>query len=263
MSTFGSEEYDPVLLNPEETAARVSPMVIAPERITLLAGVLKQFGLPFNNTIWPRLNRAFIHRSYRTEAGLDEDNERLEFLGDSVIGLATTEYLLRKYPTVDEGWLSKARAAVVSRAILGEVGKRLNLGQYLLLGQGEEKSGGRSRVSILGSTLEAACGVFYLHYKWEEIRDPLRRTVVYPAMELVHGNHLVDHKSRLQEWTQKEYQQVPEYTVISEGGPDHSKTFEVEVRVGNQMLGKGEGRRKKVAENEAARAALLKLGITD
>lgn len=243
-----------------EEPRRNSGALITPSRVEHLQEVLDTFGLPPKDDIWQRMNRAFIHRSYRTEANLDEDNERLEFLGDSVIGLATTEYLVETYRNADEGWLSKLRASVVSRAILGEVGRKIELGNYLLLGAGEEKTGGRQRISILGSTLEAVCGVLYLHYLWGELREPLRNVVVIPALELVQAERLVDYKSRLQEWSQRHYQDVPEYTVIGEGGPDHQKTFQVEVRVGDRIMGRGAGRRKKLAENDAARMALCQLG---
>jgi ribonuclease-3 len=230
--------------------------IIEPERRAKLTGLVQQFGLEPTGTIWPRLNRALIHRSHRAEAGLDEDNERLEFLGDSVIGLSCTEYILRLFPESDEGALSKLRASLVSRAILGHIARDLGVGNLLLLGTGEEKSGGRERLSILGSTLEAICGVLYLHYSWSDLRAPLRNTVILPAISLANQNIIVDHKSRLQELTQRTEQRVPEYRVTSEQGPDHDKDFIVEVWLGDRMLGTGAGKRKKGAENEAARQAL-------
>ncbi len=131
---------------------------LTPERVGQLRPLLEAFSLPPREDLWPRLNRALIHRSYRTEAGLDEDNERLEFLGDSVIGLAATEYILREEPLSDEGKLSKLRATIVSRALLGEIGQRMGIGPLLLLGAGEARSGGHDRHSIIGSALEAICG---------------------------------------------------------------------------------------------------------
>jgi len=234
--------------------------IISDERRQRLTRLVNQFGLEPTTTIWPRLNRALIHRSHRAEAGLDEDNERLEFLGDSVIGLACTEYILRLYPASDEGALSKLRASLVSRAILGHIARDLGVGELLLLGAGEEKSGGRERVSILGSTLEAICGVLYLHYSWGDLRGPMRNTVIIPAISLANQNVIVDYKSRLQEHTQRIEQRVPEYRVVLEEGPDHDKHFVVEVWLGERRLGSGAGKRKKVAENEAARAALVAVG---
>lgn len=226
------------------------------ERREQLAALVRRFGLEPTESIWPRLNRSMIHRSYRTEAGLDEDNERLEFLGDSVIGLACTEYILRLHPESDEGALSKLRASLVSRASLGVIARDLGVGDLLLLGAGEEKSGGRHRISTLGSTLEAVCGVLYLHYTWSELRGPLRQAVIIPAIALANQNLLVDYKSRLQEWTQREAQTVPDYRVIGERGPEHDKTFIVEVWLGDKLLGSGSGKKKRIGENEAARVAL-------
>ncbi len=232
---------------------------LTPERIEQLAVLLGRFGLPPSEDIWPRLNRALIHRSYRTEAGLDEDNERLEFLGDSVIGLAATEYILRQQPLSDEGYLSKLRAAIVSRALLGEIGRRMELGPLLLLGTGEARSGGRRRGSILGCALEAICGALYLTYGWDQVRPALEEMVILPAMESRVESGVVDFKSQLQEWTQKYYQLVPSYRVVSEGGPEHKKSFRVQVYLEDRLLGEGAGTRKKSAENEAAREAIERL----
>ena len=234
----------------------VRVMAVDESRRAELALLLRRFGLEPTHQVWERLNRAFVHRSYRTEANLEEDNERLEFLGDSVIALLTTEYLLNLYPALDEGWLSKLRASMVSRAVLGEIGIELQFGKLLVLGTGEERSGGRLRPSIIGSALEAFCGVLYAYYPYDAIREPIQTNVIVPALELVRKQHLVDYKSQLQEWTQRQYQQVPDYTVVAEDGPDHSKMFEVEVSIGENVLGRGRGNRKKSAENDAARQAL-------
>ncbi len=229
---------------------------ISLERRDELGRIVASFGLPAFETLWPRLNRAFVHRSYRAESGLEEDNERLEFLGDSVIGLACTEHLVNLHPDWDEGTLSKLRATLVSRQMLGKIAQEMELGELLLLGAGEERSGGRERKSILGSALEAVAGAFYLEYSWRELRPALVRTIIVPALELNRKNQIVDYKSQLQEWAQSLYQRVPSYQVVYEGGPDHEKTFEVEVYLDEHWLGHGSGRRKKIAENEAARHAL-------
>lgn len=226
------------------------------ERIEQLEPLLGHFDLPPREDLWPRLNRALIHRSYRTEAALDEDNERLEFLGDSVIGLAATEYILREQPLSDEGKLSKLRATIVSRALLGELGQRMAIGPLLLLGAGEARSGGHDRASIIGSALEAVCGAFYLTYPWEQVRAALQNAVIIPAMGLRVESGVVDFKSRLQEWSQKVHQQVPHYRLVADTGPDHEKLFRVEVYLEGKRLGVGEGPRKKSAENSAARDAL-------
>lgn len=251
-----TDEYPPGKASSIGSPTELRVMSVGMERRAELALLLGRFGLKPTQQVWERLNRAFVHRSYRTEANLDEDNERLEFLGDSVIALLTTEYLLMLYPALNEGWLSKLRASMVSRAVLGEIGRELRFGDLLVLGTGEERSGGRLRPSIIGSALEAFCGVLYLYYPYDLIREPIRTHVIIPALDLVQKQHLVDYKSQLQEWTQRQYQKVPDYTVVTEEGPDHSKVFEVEVRIGETVLGRGRGNRKKTAENDAARQAL-------
>lgn len=262
-SVAATPAKEPVPRKPRARRKVTEPVAAVPaitaDRRKALGRLLATFSLSGNEAIWKRLNRALIHRSHRAEAGLAEDNERLEFLGDSVIGLACTEYLLRLHPDVDEGLLSKLRAATVSRAVLGELAQQLGIGDLLLLGTGEEKSGGRARASILGSALEAVCGALYLCYPWEQIREPIWKQIIVPALGMIRQDHLIDYKSRLQEWSQRGHQQVPSYRVVGEGGPDHSKVFEVEVLVGEKVLGKGAGKRKKQAENSAARIALQKI----
>lgn len=243
-----------------QTGAGKRRFSMTPERQAELAAFVERFGLQADNTNWGRLNRAFIHRSYRAEHDIDEDNERLEFLGDSVIGLVCTEYILRERPDSDEGVLSKLRASLVSRVMLGRVGLSLGIGRLLLLGAGEERSGGRERESTIGSTLEAVCGALYLDHPWEDLSEPIQRNVILPALELSATKMAVDYKSRLQEWTQKEYQRVPQYEVVGTEGPDHMKEFVVEVRVEGEVVGRGRGQRKKHAENDAASDALERLG---
>lgn len=233
---------------------------ITEERTRELAAFVRKFGLDPSKVNWNRLNRAFIHRSYRAESDIDEDNERLEFLGDSVVGLVCTEYLLRERPGSDEGVLSKLRATLVSRAALGQIAINLGVGRLMLLGAGEERTGGRERSSILGSALEAICGAFYLDFAWEEISIPIQQSIILPALDLAENSMVLDYKSQLQEWSQKEFQRVPIYRVVGEGGPDHSKEFEVEVHLDGKVLGRGRGKRKKQAENDAARVALGGIG---
>lgn len=207
------------------------------------------------------VNLALIHRSWFVEngSGASGDNERLEFLGDAVIGLTTTEYLYRKFSAEDEGVLSQLRAAMVSRKILGEIALGLNIGNILLLGVGEETSGGRKRHSILGSALEALCGAFYLSLSLKEIEPFLIRVIVEPAEALAGRRVAVDYKSKLQEWSQGQGRGLPHYKVRSEQGPDHDKSFIIEAWLENELLAEGKGSRKKNAENDAARQALEKI----
>lgn len=234
---------------------------LPPERLEELKQVLDLFGLEHREDVMVLLDRAFIHRSYRCEANGNNDNERLEFLGDSVIGLICTEYLLENFPERTEGALSKVRASMVSRKILGEVAVEMGLGRYLKLGAGEERTGGRSRHSTLGSALEAVCGALYLHYPWTDLRDAIAEFILKPAWQHTEDKVLHDYKSILQEWSQKNGGVLPEYRLVDEHGPEHDRIFVTEAWLGDRFLGRGEGGRKKHAENEAAREAVRLLGL--
>lgn len=234
---------------------------LSPERIAHLHRLITLMGLEINEDSLVLVDRAFIHRSFRGEKSIKHDNERLELLGDSVIGLVCTEFLLERYPEENEGVLSKMRATMVSRAVLGEVAMVMNLGEFILLGAGEERTGGRTRTSTLGSALEAVCGALYLHYPWADLRPAIVEKVLLPALEFTEGRVLHDYKSILQEWTQKQDGGLPEYRLVGEHGPDHDRVFICEAWLLDQFLGRGEGRRKKIAENEAAREAVKILGL--
>jgi ribonuclease-3 len=200
------------------------------------------------------LQRALTHRSYAYEAGGLPHNERLEFLGDSVLGLVVTTSLYETHPDTNEGQLAKLRAAVVNMRALADVGRTLGLGDHVFLGRGEEATGGRDKDSILADTVEAVIGAVY------------SCAGIDAATELVH--HLVDPllaqsatlgagldwKTSLQEISSRHGLGAPEYAV-SEDGPEHAKWFEAEVRLGGEVLGRGAGRTKKVAEQEAAALA--------
>jgi ribonuclease III len=186
------------------------------------------------------LERALMHRSYAYENGGLPTNERLEFLGDSVLGLIVTDTLFRSYPDLPEGQLAKLRAAVVNMRALAGVARSLDLGAYVRLGKGEEGTGGRDKSSILADTLEAVGLVHRLF-------DP----VIARSARLGAG---LDWKTSLQELTAAEMLGVPEYHV-EESGPDHQKFFRASVRIGSRTYGQGEGRSKKEAEQQAAEAA--------
>jgi ribonuclease-3 len=200
------------------------------------------------------LQRALTHRSYAYEAGGLPHNERLEFLGDSVLGLVVTTTLHDGHPDTSEGQLAKLRASVVNMRALAEVGRTLGLGDYVFLGRGEETTGGRDKDSILADTVEAVIGAVY------------QSGGITSATELVH--HLVDPllaqsatlgagldwKTSLQEIASKHGLGSPEYSVVEEG-PEHAKCFRAQVYVGGVPLGHGEGRTKKVAEQQAAALA--------
>ncbi|GGO04581.1 ribonuclease 3 [Microbispora rosea subsp. aerata] len=200
------------------------------------------------------LERALTHRSYAYENGGLPTNERLEFLGDSVLGLVVTDTLFRNHPDLPEGQLAKLRAAVVNMRALADVARTLDLGKYLRLGRGEEGTGGRDKSSILADTLEALIGTVYVDKGLDEafrvvhlLFDPL----ITRSASLGAG---LDWKTSLQELTAAEMLGVPEYHV-DESGPDHAKSFSATVRVGGKEYGKGSGRSKKEAEQQAAEAA--------
>jgi len=206
-------------------------------------------------TVRPELlDRALMHRSFAYENGGLPTNERLEFLGDSVLGLIVTDTLFRSYPDLPEGQLAKLRAAVVNMRALAGVARGLDLGAYVRLGKGEEGTGGRDKSSILADTLEAVIGAVYLD-KGLSLADELVHRLFDPliarAARLGAG---LDWKTSLQELTAEMALGVPQYHV-EESGPDHQKFFRAFVRIGSQTYGQGEGRSKKEAEQQAAEAA--------
>ena len=200
------------------------------------------------------LERALTHRSYAYENDNPPTNERLEFLGDSVLGLVVTDTLFRGYPNLPEGQLAKLRAAVVQMGTLAEVARGLSLGAYVRLGRGEEVTGGRNKSSILADTLEAVIGAVYIDCGLAEADALVHRLfdpVIARSAELGAG---LDWKTSLQELTAARLLGVPDYKV-EESGPDHQKSFRAVVIVGGRELGSGEGRSKKEAEQHAAEAA--------
>jgi ribonuclease III len=215
-------------------------------------------GVPLSDDI---LERALTHRSYAYENGGLPTNERLEFLGDSVLGLVVTDTLYRGYPNLPEGQLAKLRAAVVNMTALAGVARGLSLGSYVHLGRGEEGTGGRDKPSILADTLEAVIGAVFIDCGLPAAHDLVHRLfdpVIERSARLGAG---LDWKTSLQELTAAELLGVPEYTV-AESGPDHQKSFRAQVKVGGKVLGAGEGRSKKAAEQQAAEAAWMAISAT-
>jgi ribonuclease-3 len=202
------------------------------------------------------LNQALTHRSFSYENGAAPHNERLEFLGDSVLGIVVTETLFRSFPDLPEGQLAKLRAAVVNARALALLAETLGIGAYLLLGRGEETTGGRQKASILADAMEAIIGAVYLTGGMAGVSAFIHRCVdpmIAASARLGAG---LDWKTSLQEAAAGADLGVPEYLV--EGvGPDHEKEFTARVRVGGRVLGQGRGRSKKVAEQEAAEEAYL------
>ena len=203
-----------------------------------------------------RLERALTHRSHRqNSAGID--NERLEFLGDRILGLIASQQLFESFPQWDAGHLSKGLARVVSASSIHAAAQRLNLGRNLRLGPGEEKTGGREKKRLLADAYEAVVGAIYLDAGLAAAAAFLRTSLLDPALARgVEGLERPDHKSALQEWLQQRGLGAVSYRVLNETGPQHQKTFEVEVWHQGRRLSASEGRSKKEAEQEAARLAL-------
>ncbi len=204
------------------------------------------------------LERALTHRSFAYENGNLPTNERLEFLGDSVLGLVVTDTLFRGHPELPEGQLAKLRAAVVNMRALADVGRDLRLGEFVRLGRGEETTGGRDKTSILADTLEAVLGAVYIDRGLPAAADLVHRLfdpLIEEAATLGAG---LDWKTSLQELTAGASMGVPEY-VVSETGPDHQKLFTAVARVAGDDYGQGRGRSKKEAEQEAAATAWRRL----
>jgi len=206
------------------------------------------------------LETALIHKSFKNENKeiTAKDNERLEFLGDSVLNLAVTDFLFKNYSGYTEGELAKIKAVVVSEDILKLKAEKLNLGKFILMGRGEELTGGRSRKSILADTLEAILGAIYLDKNFKFIKEFIQSLFKSNIINIIKSEQVGDYKTIFQELVQKDNKR-PVYEVIDKKGPEHDLSFKVEVKVDNKTLGLGEGPSKKEAEQEAAREALKKL----
>lgn len=207
------------------------------------------------------LHHAFVHRSYLNETKEEvESNERLEFLGDSILSFIISEHLFKTYPEYDEGILTNLRSLVVNTKSLAKTAKELDFGQHLLLSKGEEDSNGRENESILANTFEAFIGALYLDQGIDVIRDFLSQTIIPQIEGYVEKRVFKDPKSLLQEYIQSKKQSSPQYKVIHEEGPAHAKTFTIGVFVEHDLLGEGVGHSKQEAEERAAEQALEKIG---
>ena len=212
------------------------------------------------------LNCALTHRSYVNEhAAAQNHNERLEFLGDAILNFLSGEFLYQKYPQKSEGELTPLRSMLVDAKQLAEFAQLLNLGEQLQLGRGAEQDGGRTNPRMLSSAFEAIIGAYFLdgNSDIQEVRiyvEPFFESVV-ATLEELQTESTVNYKSRFQEWALANHVENPKYVVLDASGPDHAKTFVVEVQVQEQPYGRGIGRKKQDAEKDAARDALDRLGL--
>ncbi len=223
----------------------------------MISDLEKAIGYRFKNI--SLLQNALAHSSYANERWHNSlmSNERLEFLGDSVLGMTVADYLYRNFPDRPEGELTRMRADMVCEKTLAAVANRIGLGQHLLLGHGEEQGGGRSRPSILADAVESIIAACYLDDGFDAAAGFIKTFILceVPVKQL----HNVDYKTTLQELVQQKKNQVLAYALVGESGPDHDKEFVVEVFLNGAVVGKGSGRSKKKAEQDAARMAIEKL----
>ena len=220
-------------------------------------------GVRFNNRAL--LQRAFVHRSYLHEADEEtelRDNQRLEFLGDAVLSFIVSELLFRRYPERREGDLTNLRSALVKRETLSRFAKELRLGDYLLLGRGEEENGGRGRHTTLCDTYEAFIGAFFLDQGTAALRKFVEPRLMAEIDRVAPHALTKDPKSRLQEWVQAARGQTPRYKTVHTEGPDHARLFTRQVTIGKKPIGVGQGQSKQEAEQAAAAMALFRLGQT-
>ena len=220
-------------------------------------------GVRFNDRAL--LQRAFVHRSYLHEADEEtelRDNQRLEFLGDAVLSFIVSELLFRRYPERREGDLTNLRSALVKRETLSRFAKELRLGDYLLLGRGEEENGGRGRHTTLCDTYEAFIGAFFLDQGTAALRKFVEPRLMAEIDRVAPHALTKDPKSRLQEWVQAAMGQTPRYKTVHTEGPDHARLFTRQVTIGKKPIGVGQGQSKQEAEQAAAAMALFRLGQT-
>lgn len=204
--------------------------------------------------------QAFVHRSYLNEAKENlESNERLEFLGDSILSFIVSEHLFRQYPQFDEGILTNLRSLVVNTKSLAKTAKRLGFGEHLLLSKGEEDSRGRENESILANTFEAVIGALFIDQGIDAVKTFLNKELIPNIEEYVQKRVFKDPKSLLQEYVQSKKQNSPAYKVLHEEGPAHAKQFTIGVFVEGELVGEGKGKSKQEAEEHAAEQALEKI----
>lgn len=219
----------------------------------------KQLNITMNNQIL--FKQAFTHSSYVNEHRAEKfsDNERLEFLGDAVLELGVSQYLYKKHPHMPEGEMTKLRASIVCEASLVNFARDLKFGDHILLGKGEEQTGGRNRPALLADVFESFLGALYLDHGFERVLKFLNEHV-FPKITTGAFSHAMDYKSQLQELVQQYKNQTIEYVLVEEKGPSHAKEFEVQVNINGHVYQSGIGRTKKEAEQRAAKHALDTFG---
>ncbi|OGD14222.1 ribonuclease III [Candidatus Atribacteria bacterium RBG_19FT_COMBO_35_14] len=237
-------------------------IILKKEKYLMLNYLEKKLDYKFKNKTL--LNEALTHPSFQKKSLKDKttNNQRLEFLGDSVLNLIVTEHLYRKLTSFSEGKLTKIKSVMVSKDILAKWADRLSLGKYIILGKGEDSTGGRNKLSILADCFEALLGAIYLDSGLQKAKKIISSFINKETELIMKGKYGEDYKTLLQEISQKKMKCLPEYCLIKEKGPDHKKIFCIEVRLKKIIYGSGTGENKKEAEQNAAQNALKKLKIT-
>lgn len=225
----------------------------------ILSKLKERIGLNFSDE--SLLFKAITHKSYAYEKGT-ESNERLEFLGDAVLDLIVTEFLYEKFPELEEGDMAKLKSMLVGIETLYKIGKKLDVGEFLLLGKGEEKTAGREKKRLIGSAVEAIIASIYIDRGLEKAREVVIGWIKPFTRNVRKGKGIFrDWKSRLQEVIQREKRSLPEYNVVKEFGPPHNRKFKIEVWIEGEKVASATGSSKKEAEQKAAKNALKKLGL--
>jgi len=249
-------------VNPIKKNIPVKTPSVSSKRRSELRLFEKQAGIRFKRV--DLLNLAFIHRSYSNEYSQKiENNEKLEFLGDSVLGMVTADYLFNNLPDKVEGFLAKVKSFVVSEDSLASIAHSIHVDKYILIGKGEENSGGRKKKAILADCMEAIIGAYYLDTGYREVSKFVLRYLVPEINKVLENRHKKDYKTMLQEFVQKKYHIYPKYSLVKKSGPDHDKTFWMEVTVNGKTFGPGEGKNKKEAEQQAAEEAFAYLASSE
>ena len=236
-------------------------MILKKEKVLVLNNLEKKLNYKFKNRTL--LKEALTHPSFQKKSLIRKttNNQRLEFLGDSVLDIIVTEYLYRKLSSFSEGKLTKIRSVMVSKDILAKWANHLSLGKYIILGKGEDSTGGRKKLSILADCFEALLGAIYLDSGLQKAKKIISSFIKEEMELIIKGKHGDDYKTLLQEISQKKMKCLPKYFLIKEKGPDHKKTFCIKVKLKEKTYGTGSGENKKEAEQDAAREALKKLKV--
>lgn len=240
----------------------LQPPAISSERKKELQLFEKHAGIKFRAP--ELLNLAFSHRSYANENQNEVgNNEKLEFLGDSVLGLVVAEYLFQTLTDKAEGDLAKIKSFVVSEDSLAAIARTLKVDNFILIGKGEEYSGGRTKKALLADAMEAIIGAFFLDSGFKTSKRFILQYLVPEINKVLENKHKKDYKTLLQEFVQKKFKTYPKYVLVKKTGPDHSKTFWMDVKINDKSFGPGQGKNKKAAEQQAARVAFEKLAGSD